>query len=210
MTNAGIRNLGEFWWVQFAVRTTDKNGNYLSNQGIPVLTMERLDGVQQPDGPQVLAEGIEDLQVAFACDLNADGLLSEGQGAGKVRDEWTLNSPNDVIALNRAAKCNQPSAIRLTLVARSLTEDNGIDANQNFNGPPTVENHCVPPAVATPVTEHPEASHLLRSVPPPGLEHHCVSAQQLRRAVMKTDDSSTRFRFAARKTGRSWWWSCSP
>lgn len=140
VSNAGIRNLGEFWWVRFAVRTTDQNGNYLSNQGIPVLTMERLDG-SDPNGPQVLAEGIEDLQVAFACDLNADGLLSEGQGAGRATDEWTLNSPNDVIAMNRAAKCNQPSAIRITLVARSLTEDNGIDANQNFNGPPTVENH---------------------------------------------------------------------
>jgi hypothetical protein len=139
---AGIRNFGEFWWVQFAVRTTDKNGNYLSNQGIPVLTMERLDGADpnSPSGPQVLAEGIEDLQVAFACDLNADGLLTEGQGAGKATDEWTLNSINDV-AMNRAAKCNQPSAVRLTLVARSLTEDNGIDANANFNGPPTVENH---------------------------------------------------------------------
>ena len=143
VTNAGIRNLGEFWWVRFSVvianSPTDKYAS-LTNLGIPVLIMERLDG-SSPTGPQVLAEGIEDLQVAFACDLNADGLLSEGQGAGKATDEWTLNSPNDVIAINRAAKCNQPSAIRLTLVARSLTEDNGIDANQNFNGPPTVENH---------------------------------------------------------------------
>jgi hypothetical protein len=52
-----------------------------------------------------------------------------------------LNSPADVIATTNALKCNQPSAIRLTLVARSLTEDNGIDATILDNGRPAVENH---------------------------------------------------------------------
>ena len=129
--NTGVRNFGELWWVRFAVVT---------RLGIPVLTMERLDG-SSTSGPQALAEGIEDLQVAFACDLDANGSLSEGQGSAGASDEWILNNPGDVIAMNRGAKCNQPSAVRLTLVARSLTEDNGIDAKLNLNGPPSIENH---------------------------------------------------------------------
>jgi hypothetical protein len=32
--------------------------------------------------------------------------------------------------------------VRLTLVARSLTEDNGIDATLTDNGRPAVENHA--------------------------------------------------------------------
>jgi len=40
-----------------------------------------------------------------------------------------LNNASDVIATSNALKCNQPSAVRLTLVARSLTEDNGIDGH---------------------------------------------------------------------------------
>jgi hypothetical protein len=145
----GVRNFGEFWWVRFAIRTKDANGVALTTLGIPgvthdvpVLTMERLDGSPNaPVGPQVLAEGIEDLQVAYACDLNADGVLTEGPDTST--DEWMLNNAADVIATNNAAKCNQPSAVRLTLVARSLTEDNGIDATLTDNGRPAVENRPV-------------------------------------------------------------------
>jgi len=145
--NTGVRNFGEFWWVRFAIRTKDANGVALTTLGIPgvthdvpVLTMERLDGSPNaPVGPQVLAEGIEDLQVAYACDLNADGVLTEGPDTSA--DEWMLNNAADVIATNNAAKCNQPSAVRLTLVARSLTEDNGIDATLTENGRPAAENH---------------------------------------------------------------------
>jgi prepilin-type N-terminal cleavage/methylation domain-containing protein len=142
---AGIRNFGEFWWVRFAIRTKTQAGVALTTLGIPgvthdvpVLTMERLDG-SPTTGPQVLAEGIEDLQVAYACDLNADGVLTEDPNS-PATDEWMLNSAADVIATSTALKCNQPSAVRLTLVARSLTEDNGIDATLTDNGRPAVEN----------------------------------------------------------------------
>ena len=134
--NTGIRNFGELWWVRFAVRSADPANPLV----IPALTMERLDGAS-PTGPQVLAEGIEDLQVAFACDLNGDGTLTEGIPS-KTADEWTLNDPNDPIPLTNAAKCNQPTAIRLTLIARSLTEDNGIDAVLTNNRRPAAENHA--------------------------------------------------------------------
>jgi hypothetical protein len=146
--NTGIRNFGEFWWVRFAIRTTDQDGTALTNLGIagqthdvPVLTMERLDGSPNAAGPQVLAEGIEDLQVAFACDLNNDGVLNEGT-PNTAADEWTLNDAADTIEASNARKCNQPSAVRLTLVARSLTIDNGIDAALANNGRPAIENHA--------------------------------------------------------------------
>jgi hypothetical protein len=149
-TNTGVRNFGEFWWVRFAIRTKAQDGTALTTLGIPgvthdvpVLTMERLDGSPTaPTGPQVLAEGIEDLQVAYACDLNADGVLTEDPNS-PATDEWMLNNAADVIATDNARKCNQPSAVRLTLVARSLTEDNGIDATLTDNGRPAVENHGV-------------------------------------------------------------------
>ena len=150
--NTGIRNFGEFWWVRFAVRTAAADGTPLANTNrgiagvthdVPVLTMERLDGSASAagSGPQILAEGIEDLQVAFACDLNADGVLTEGTPTNAL-DEWTLNDPADVVATTNARKCNQPSALRLTLIARSLTEDNGIDATLTDNGRPAIENHA--------------------------------------------------------------------
>jgi type II secretory pathway pseudopilin PulG len=147
--NTGIRNFGEFWWVRFAIRTTASDGSPLTaaaigiagqTHDVPVLTMERLDGSATSSGPQVLAEGIEDLQVAFACDLNGDGVLTEGNPS-KALDEWTLNDPADVVATSNARKCNQPSAVRLTMIARSLTEDNGIDAALTDNGRPAIENH---------------------------------------------------------------------
>lgn len=142
--NTGVRNFGQLWWVRFAIRTADSAGNGISNyatgntQTIPVLTMERLDG-SLPTSPVVLAEGIEDLQVAYACDTNLDGQLTEGPG---TNDEWLLNDPNDPIPLNRAAKCNQPTAVRVTLVARSLTEDEGINATLTDNRRPAVENRA--------------------------------------------------------------------
>jgi prepilin-type N-terminal cleavage/methylation domain-containing protein len=143
--NTGVRNFGELWWVRFAIRTADAAGNGIANYGlagitqtIPVLTMERLDG-RTPTTPMVLAEGIEDLQVAFACDLNADGTLTE---VPDTADEWTLNVANDPVPLTNAAKCNQPAAVRLTLIARALSEDTGINAALTGNKRPAAENHA--------------------------------------------------------------------
>jgi hypothetical protein len=143
--NTGVRNFGELWWVRFAIRTADSAGNGITNYGatgqaqtIPVLTMERLDGTL-PTAPVVLAEGIEDLQVSFACDLNADGVMTE---VPNTTDEWTLNFANDPIEVSRFRKCNQPTAVRITLVARSLTEDTGINAALTGNHRPAVENRA--------------------------------------------------------------------
>jgi prepilin-type N-terminal cleavage/methylation domain-containing protein len=113
----GVRNFGELTWVQFAI---DRTG---APNVPPRLTMNRLDGTA---GPEVLADGIEDMQIAYACDIaggSADGDLDEGVDAATRRtDEWTFNEDGDVPPVG----CTRPDAIRLTLIARSTSADNTL------------------------------------------------------------------------------------
>jgi hypothetical protein len=111
----GVRTFGQLTWVQFAI---DRSGS-----APPRLTMNRLDGTR---GPEVLADGIEDMQIAYACDLaggSADGTIVEGtDSASRLTDEWTYNEPGDVAP----AGCVRPDAIRITLIARSLSPDSTL------------------------------------------------------------------------------------
>jgi prepilin-type N-terminal cleavage/methylation domain-containing protein len=123
-TGSAIRHLGTLNWVRFAIRPGTATFP-------PALTMQRLD---QETAPQVLADGIEDLQVAYACDSNSDGNLPDG--VDRTTDEWQLNANLEVAP---AVNCNRPSAVRLTLIARSLTPDTLL-ANISTNIKPAVEN----------------------------------------------------------------------
>jgi hypothetical protein len=112
---SGLRQFGTLNWVRFAIAPTG------GADGAPALTMQRLD---EGSAPQVIADGIVDLQVAYACDNNPnDGILSEGPI--KTSDEWILNASADAIPAN----CGQPEAIRITLVGRSLTGDVSLSDN---------------------------------------------------------------------------------
>jgi prepilin-type N-terminal cleavage/methylation domain-containing protein len=115
----GVRNIGELTWIQFAIDTS--GGPSVP----PRLTMNRLDGT---GGAEVLADGIEDMQVAFACDITGgspDGDLAEGTDTATRRtDEWIYNESGDV----EPAGCSRPDAIRITLMARSLTPDTTLSA----------------------------------------------------------------------------------
>jgi Tfp pilus assembly protein PilW len=144
---AGVRNFGQLTWVTFFIQT--------GANGIPNLMMQQRHLGDASGLPQVLAEGIEDLQVSFACDtgtlgfyaLNAlNGQLDEGNGgAGMLADEWWNNTPNDTLpGINTQGFCNLPTAIRLTLVARTLTPDDLINATVTQNGPMNVEDHVYP------------------------------------------------------------------
>jgi hypothetical protein len=129
-TNRGVvRHFGQLTWVRFAINA----GNATTP---PVLTMERLD---RSDGPQVLAEGIEDLQVAYGCDLQPatpDGVLTEGSdAAGRANDEWVLNQTGETIPTT----CVKPTAVRVTLIARSLTPDSTL-THVTSNKKPAAEN----------------------------------------------------------------------
>jgi type II secretory pathway pseudopilin PulG len=123
-STAGLRHFGTLTWVRFAIRPA-------TTSQPPALTMERLD---QTTGPQVLADGIADLQVAYACDNNPDdGVISEG--GNKLTDEWILNVTGDVVPTS----CSRPDAIRVTLIARSLTRD-ALLTQSTTNAKPAAED----------------------------------------------------------------------
>jgi hypothetical protein len=143
-SSAGVRNFGQLTWVTFFVQ---RGAN-----GVPNLMMwqRHLGGASA--APQILAEGIEDLQVSFACDTGALGLydltalngqLDEGTDDNSRKlDEWWNNGPSDTLPnINTNGFCNLPTAVRLTMVVRTLTPDDLIDTNVTTNGPIDVEDH---------------------------------------------------------------------
>ena len=125
---AGIRDIGTLNWVQFSIDATGAS---------PKLMMNRLDGTA---GPQVLADGIEDLQIAYACDIqpstDGDGVFTEGtDSTTKKADEWTYNVGGDV----PPAGCNRPQAVRITIIARSTEVDTTL-AGLATNRKPATED----------------------------------------------------------------------
>jgi type II secretory pathway pseudopilin PulG len=107
--DTAVRHFGALNWVRFAIQPA------ADPEGASSLTMQRLD---DGSAAQVIAEGIVDLQVAYACDSSPDdGILREGPD--KLTDEWVLNVKDDPIP----AGCGRPEAVRISLVARSLTAD---------------------------------------------------------------------------------------
>lgn len=70
---------------------------------------------------QVVAEGIEDMQIAWACDANNDGLLLEGANdSAKLNDEWANNVASES-SLPACGTSNNPiQALRITLIARTV------------------------------------------------------------------------------------------
>lgn len=148
---AGVRNFGTLTWVSFFIQRV---GN-----GIPYLMMRQWQLIDtnssiNPPPPltQVLAEGIEELQVSYACDTGTilnhnlmaiNGQLDEGANdTTRQNDEWWNNVPNDVLPpMGTDGFCNLPTAVRITLVARTLTADDLIDPVVSGNGPLDVEDH---------------------------------------------------------------------
>jgi prepilin-type N-terminal cleavage/methylation domain-containing protein len=141
----GVRHFGQLHWVRFFIQQTEP-------KAVPNLMMQRLhlpaDGAGEAE---ILAEGIEDLQLAFACDtgdatvhnLEPNGVLDEGiDDAHRPNDEWWNNVPGDNLPTKAdAGFCNVPTAVRITLVARSLAPDDLIDAKDTGNGPLDIEDH---------------------------------------------------------------------
>ena len=71
---------------------------------------------------QVVADGIEDMQIAWACDVDGNGLLAEGSTATEkadiTKDEWAYNTINDNLP-DCATQGNPIRAVRITLVGRT-------------------------------------------------------------------------------------------
>jgi prepilin-type N-terminal cleavage/methylation domain-containing protein len=93
-----------------------------SSGGLPTLMMD-------PDGAgaevaEPIAEGIEDLQIAFAADTTGDGVTPE-VGAATNDDEWYYNFPGDNGA--PLVTATPWRAVRITVTARSLVELSGAN-----------------------------------------------------------------------------------
>ncbi len=166
-TSGGVRNFGTLNWVRFFVDTTGMNN---TPSVPPRLMMDRLDGT---NGPQVLSEGIEDMQIAYGCDIAppllptdpigtptnpADGVMTEGtalvapaagaQAASeptRLVDEWIFNT-TQATGANESPRldCNHPTAVRITLIARSSGIDPAILIGSN-NFKPGIEDGLAGP-----------------------------------------------------------------
>ncbi len=71
---------------------------------------------------EVVADGIEDLQIAYACDMNGDGEITEGKNdTERQNDEWAYNVAGDVIptCVDAGGASIPPALMRVTLIART-------------------------------------------------------------------------------------------
>jgi hypothetical protein len=97
---------------------------------------------------EVVAEGIEDMQIAFACDegFPGDGIFEEGTNAtARITDEWAYNvageTDGDGNQLPDPMYCPDGiGAVRITLVARSASEDTTADTVSVARRLPAAEN----------------------------------------------------------------------
>jgi prepilin-type N-terminal cleavage/methylation domain-containing protein len=111
----GVRNLGTLVSLRF----------YIDSTNAPAVAPRlMMDDLTDASPAQVVAYGIEDMQIAFACDVSpTDGTLTEGTDAAtRMADEWIYNQTGDVVPAN----CGRPSAVRVTLLARTITNDDTL------------------------------------------------------------------------------------
>jgi type IV pilus assembly protein PilW len=85
---------------------------------------------------QPLAEGIEDMQIAYGFDTNSDGVVTE-VGTAADDDEWLYNKTGDTVKVTFTIA--NLRKIRVTLIAKSTSVDSG---QTNFPGRPAAEDHA--------------------------------------------------------------------
>ncbi len=119
--------------VRYAVNPSYFSASASGNPSM--LTMDLYDG----NGPQPLAEGIEDMQIALGFDNNRDGNIVE-VGSAPNDDEWVFNVAGETMPATLA----NLKVVRITLVAKSTqlepelvsqrpaAEDHPIGSNDGF------------------------------------------------------------------------------
>ena len=89
---------------------------------IPKLMTWTEDASGKRSDVQIIAEGIEDMQIAWGCDADALGTLNEGTtAANRQKDEWAFNAANDTVPNCTGVQNNVIEAVRITLIARTPT-----------------------------------------------------------------------------------------
>lgn len=87
-------------------------------------------------GAQPLAEGVEDLQVAYGFDNDGDGVVTDDNGASAGGDEWLYNAAGETVGAWSIANLR---TIRVTLVVKGTSVEGG---QQNLPARPAAEDHA--------------------------------------------------------------------
>ncbi len=82
---------------------------------------------------QPLAEGVEDMQIAYGFDDNGNGVLTDN---GTAADQWLFNNAGDVAGAHLITNLR---AIRITLVVKGTSVDPGVS---NLPARPAAEDHA--------------------------------------------------------------------
>ena len=113
----------------------------------PVLMRDAYDGPGSVSNEQVVAVGIDDLQIAYACDANGGGIAQYRDeravpASALHLDEWYPNDPFDpVLGCYLTPDSPRPRYVRVSLGARTKTKSGG----GMFQPRPRLENHLPPP-----------------------------------------------------------------
>jgi prepilin-type N-terminal cleavage/methylation domain-containing protein len=98
------------------------------------LMMDVFDNPGNTTNPQPLAEGVEDLQIAFGYDNDGDGLIQEDTPASTA-DEWYGNASGDVMPVT----LTNLKAVRITIIAISTMNENVKSGSYSR---PAAEDHA--------------------------------------------------------------------
>jgi len=85
---------------------------------------------------QPLAEGVEDMQIAYGFDNDGDGVISDNNGTVAGGDEWLFNAAGETVG---AWQIGNLRSIRVTLVVKGTSVDTG---QTNLPARPAAEDHA--------------------------------------------------------------------
>jgi hypothetical protein len=114
--------------VVYSISTTAFTSTSTSNTSMLMMSVNG--ATAQP-----LAEGVEDLQIAYGFDNNTDGVINDDNGASAGNDEWLFNAAGETVGAWQIANLR---SIRVTLVVKGTSVDTG---QTNLPARPAAEDH---------------------------------------------------------------------
>ncbi|MFH1130277.1 MAG: PilW family protein [Pseudomonadota bacterium] len=118
---------------------------WTSSNSNPSYAAASLASQADADSLEVVAEGIEDLQISAACSVGGAGFQEGVDHTSKQADNWAYNVDNDYtpncIGLNGVTGSAAILVVRITLVARSASEESQGSAKEVY---PVAEDRAAP------------------------------------------------------------------